>query len=86
MEPQRFEEVENVMTFVRSMPDFPGRARVLDRLEQRNVNRYQEAMLLLNEVLAQPESDSTTGSASHEEIRELVNRLARLEASDPVGG
>jgi hypothetical protein len=87
MEPQRFEDVDNVIAFARSLPDFPNRALVLDRLEQRNVNRYQEAMLSLNEALAIFDYTKThADGASKQQIQQLIDRLARLEASDPVGG
>ena len=89
MEPQRFETVENVVAYAQSIPDFPGKPLVLEQLETRNVNRFQQAMGKLNELLVSnpdPISSCAGGGASREQIQELVNRIAQMEASDPVGG
>lgn len=89
MEPQRFDDIDSVIAFAKSLPDFPNKAFVVERLEMRNVNRYQEAMGSLNETLASnpnPDEACTGGAATGSQIQELVNRIARLEASDPVGG
>jgi hypothetical protein len=89
MEPQRFEEVESVLAYARSIPDFPGKALVLEQLETRNVNRFQQAMGKLNELLVtteQPAVSCAGGGATRDQIQELVERITRLDASDPVGG
>ncbi|MGI8905289.1 MAG: hypothetical protein ACR2IE_02225 [Candidatus Sumerlaeaceae bacterium] len=89
MEPQRFETLENVIAYAQSIPDFPNKPLILEQLETRNVNRFQQAMAKLNEVLVQnpdPEPSSSGGGASREQLQELVNRITQLDASDPVGG
>jgi hypothetical protein len=88
MEPQRFETVENVIAFARALPDFPNKPLIVEQLETRNVNRFQQAMDKLNEVLVQtpnPQAACTGGGATGEQLQELINRIAQLDASDPVG-
>lgn len=88
MEPQRFENAENVIMFARSLPDFPDKIKIIERLETRNVNRYQEAMGTLAELLVgDPDPLAGCGSGiTREQLEELRSRIASLEASDPVGG
>lgn len=87
MDPVKLEDIDEVILFARSLPDFPNKPTVLNRLETRNLNRYQEAQMLLNEVLATNESPSSgpgQESASLEQIQELADRIAKLGASDIV--
>lgn len=89
MEPQRFETLDNVIAYARSIPDFPGKPLILEQLETRNVNRFQQAMGKLNELLVEnphPAASCAGGAASREQIQQLIDRITRLEASDPVGG
>lgn len=81
------EQVDSVIAFAKSLPDFPNKAIVVQRLETRNLNRYQEALMNLHEILAQdePPLPSATGEPIlREQLEELRHRISRLEANEPV--
>ena len=81
------ESIESVLAYARSLPDFPNKALILQRLETGNLNRYQEAMLNLNETLAADDAPiaSTSGEAvTRQQLEVLLNKIARLEAKDIV--
>jgi hypothetical protein len=89
MEPQRFETVEGVLEYARLIPDFPSKPLIVQQLETRNVHRFQPAMAKLNELLVEnpdPQASCYGGGANREQLQELVNRIAQLDASDPIGG
>jgi len=86
MEPQRYEDIDSVIKFAEALPDFPNKSFVLERLETRNMNRYQEALATLNELFAEADAPGGIDAKTKSGLQELANRLARLEASDPVGG
>jgi len=88
MEPQKFDDIEDVIAFARALPEFPSKAKIVERLETRNVNRYQEAMGTLAELLVtDPDPLQACGTGiTRGQLEQLRERIARLEASDPVGG
>lgn len=79
--------IDDVIAYAKALPDFPNKAVVIQRLETRNLNRYQEAVLNLNDVLAQPEPPlpSIDGRPIlREQLEALVDKISRLEANDIV--
>ena len=82
-----FEDIDSVIRYVKELPDFPNKALVLNRLETRNLNRYQEALLSLNETLASPEPPIAAPGASvatMDQLQTLAQRISALEANEPV--
>lgn len=87
MEEARQESIEDVIRYARELPDFPHKALVVERLETRNINRYQEALLNLNEILANdeaPDASACGGAVSRQQLEALVDKIAVLEAQDQV--
>lgn len=84
MEPAKYENVDEVIAHARSLPDFPDKSVVIGRLETRNVNRYQEALMALNELVVKAESEDAGpgNSASKEQLQGLIDKIARLESAD----
>lgn len=83
----RPEDIESVITYAKSLPDFPNKQLIVQRLETHNLNRYQEALLNLNEILSTPEAplpDATGKAVTMEELQTLATRISRLEANDLV--
>jgi len=79
--------IEDVLAYTRALPDFPNKALIVQRLETGNLNRYQEALLTLNEVLAAettPSAEACGAGVSKEQLQELADQIARLEAKDLV--
>ncbi len=83
MSAQPIEEPETVIAHIRTMPDFTHKEFVIERLQTRNVNRYQEALLKLNELIVQDRPDMAAGleAVSADKIQNLITRIARLESS-----
>jgi len=77
-------EIEGLLQFARSLPEFPNKALVVQRLETANINRYQETMLTLNELLAsddlKSQAEATPGEITREQIQELLTRITGLES------
>lgn len=87
MEETRKDNIEDVIRYAKELPDFPHKALVVERLETRNINRYQEALLNLNEVLANneaPDAAACGTAVSRQQLEALVNKIAMLEAQDQV--
>ncbi len=87
MEDERLENIDEVIAYAKSLPDFPNKAQVVQRLETRNLNRYQEAVLFLNELLAAdaaPAAAPGSPAVAREQIQKLVDRIAELGAQDLV--
>ena len=83
MSAEPIEEPETVIAHIRSMADFTHKEFVIERLQTRNVNRYQEAVLKLNELIVEdrgPNAD-VTEMVSAEQIQNLITRITRLESS-----
>lgn len=80
MNAEPIEEPETVIAHIRTMPDFTHKALIIERLQTRNVNRYQEALLKLNELLVEGNSALSNG-VTNEQIQNLITRIARLESS-----
>ena len=88
------DSIDAVLAYARALPDFPNKALVLQRLETGNLNRYQEALLNLNEQIANLENAANasdagaaqppTGDATAQQLQALVSRIAKLEAQDPI--
>lgn len=79
------DSIETIVEYARNLPGFPNKEIVVQRLETGNLNRYQEALLALNETIAGLEENGTPeGSATKEQLQSLINRIARLEAKDPI--
>ncbi len=79
------ENIENVIIYAKELPDFPNKAIVVQRLETRNLNRYQEARMNLNEVLAAeeaPQADACGIAVTKEQLQTLIDRISLLEAQD----
>ena len=79
--------IEDVIAYARALPDFPNKALIMQRLETGNLNRYQEALQTLNEVLAMettPNAEACGTGVSMEQLQELADQIARLEAKDLV--
>lgn len=87
MDPNGKESLENVIAFVNSLPDFPNKALVLQRLETGNLNRYQEALLTINDTLSSEEAPlagSNGEAVTREQLQTVVNRIALLQAQEQV--
>lgn len=87
MENRKTENIDDVIAYADSLPDFTNKALVLQRLGTGNLNRYQEALLSVNEILAtdipaQPDMEGR--SVSKEQLQTLVDRIALLGAQDLV--
>ena len=79
------DSIEAIAEYARSLPGFPNKELVLQRLETGNLNRYQEAILTLNENIAALETTPAgESSASREQLQSLLDRIARLESKDPI--
>lgn len=79
------ENIEHVIAYAKALPDFPNKALVVQRLETRNLNRYQEARMNLNEVLAAdgaPQADACGVAVTREQLQTLIDRISLLEAQD----
>lgn len=81
MPAEPIEEPETVIAHIRSMPDFTHKEFVIERLQTRNVNRYQEAVLKLNELIVEDGDGGESGTVSGVEIQNLISRITRLESS-----
>lgn len=79
MDVEPIEEPETVISHIRAMPDFTHKEFVIERLQTRNVNRYQEAVLKLNELIV--EDGNGDGTVNSVEIQNLITRITRLESS-----
>lgn len=79
-------QIEGLLQFARSLPDFPHKALVIQRLETANINRYQETMLTLNELLAgddlKSQAEAAPGEITREQIQELLTRITGLESME----
>lgn len=85
--PPPFESIDSVIAYAKSLPDFPNKALVVQRLETRNLNRYQEARLNLNEVLGSddaPMASPGQAAVTRDQLQCLVDRISLLEANEPV--
>mgnify|MGYP007049509541 CR=1 FL=1 len=83
----RLENIDSVIAYAKSLPDFPNKAIIVQRLETRNLNRYQEALLNLHETLAateQPIAGVDGEAITREQLEILVNRISKLEANEPI--
>jgi hypothetical protein len=80
--------IDDIIAYARSLPDFPNKALILQRLETRNLNRYQEAALTINEVLAMPNSPDAPAAGGKavtaDQLQSLIDRISRLEATDII--
>lgn len=79
------ENIDHVIAYAKALPDFPNKATVVQRLETRNLNRYQEARMNLNEVLAAedaPQADASGVAVSKDQLQTLIDRISLLEAQD----
>lgn len=84
---ERPENIDSVISYAKSLPDFPNKAIIVQRLETRNLNRYQEALQNLNETLAapQPPLPGANGEAvTLDQLQTLATRISHLEANDLV--
>jgi hypothetical protein len=87
VEESRQENVEDVIRYARELPEFPNKAIIVQRLETRNINRYQEALMNLNEILANdeaPDAAACGAAVSRQQLQALVDKIAVLEAQDQV--
>lgn len=73
----RFDDIESVIDFAEGMSEFPRKNAVVECLEARNMNRYQQALAFLAE--ARHEQWVLEG-----ELIELEQRIKSLAASDLV--
>jgi hypothetical protein len=80
MDSTKFDDIDQVLAFARSVPEFPNKALVVSRLETRNLNRFQEAILVVNESIVNAEAQGE----STETLVALLNRIEKLEANDKV--
>jgi hypothetical protein len=79
--------IEDVVAYTKALPDFPNKAIIVQRLETGNLNRYQEALMTLNEVLVSettPNADACGTGVSREQLQKLADQIASLEAKDIV--
>ncbi len=79
------ENIDNVIAYAKGLPDFPNKAIVVQRLETQNLNRYQEARMNLNEVLAvedAPQADACGVAVTRDQLQTLIDRISLLEAQD----
>ncbi len=79
------ENIDNVIAYAKGLPDFPNKAIVVQRLETQNLNRYQEARMNLNEVLAvenAPLADTCGVAVTRDQLQTLIDRISLLEAQD----
>jgi hypothetical protein len=86
-ESTELENIDEVIAYAKSLPDFPNKAIIVQRLETRNLNRYQEALLNLHEILAQPEVPlpASEGEAiTCAQLEALRDKISGLEANEPV--
>lgn len=85
MNPINEDSIEEVIELANSLPDFPNKQTVINRLETGNLNRYQEAQLLLNELLANTEAPSAAPgepAISMDQIQALHDRISNLGAAE----
>jgi hypothetical protein len=75
---ERYDNVDDVIAFARDLPDFPHREEVIKCLETRNMNRYAQALTLLEE------SRGDVAPANHQQLLHLEERIKALSASDLV--
>ena len=78
------EGIDQIVAYAKGLPDFPNKALIVQRLETGNINRYQEAMLNINEVIAQYDTHDTAHdtSATKEQLQGLLDRITALESQD----
>ncbi len=87
MDQTQMVNIDEVIAFAKALPDFPHKALVVQRLETRNLNRYQEALMNLNEVLAAddaPQAGADGKAVTCDQLQLLVDRISLLEAQDIV--
>lgn len=87
MDSAELENIDDVVAFTAALPDFPNKALVLKRLETGNLNRYQEALLTLNETLAEwdnPIAAAGERPVTRAQLERLVDRISILQAQDIV--
>ena len=73
---KRYDNIDDVISFARQLPEFPNKAAVVQCLETRNMNRYAQALVLIE--------DGRTDGPVHESLVELEKRIKALAASDIV--
>lgn len=80
-------KIEEVIAYAKSLPEFPHKTLVVERLETRNLNRYQEALLKLNEVIVEhqdPAPDASGTAVTREQLQHLIDKIASMESNEQV--